>query len=577
MNSRTKNLLLAFGVCLVVVGFGVLDDWFALSEYKGDGIAYLDMANALRQGDWNLALNPYWSIGYPLILFAGRWMFPPGWAGEWTSVHVVNLVIFVAAYMSFLYFIRVAGTFTAKANAAAAPASENQLIFVAGSLMFLEWNGQNHNIAATMPDLMISILYFLLMSASLQFCLRPAAGFAFQMGLLAGLGYITKVAFLPLSFIVFLAVLLRILIGSRTDRLSDAAKLLWALPPMALLILPYVAALSIVQGRCTLGESGSLNYAWTVNGLPHWRWLGGPAPFGEPLHPIRLIYDHPHVYEFGEPLHLTYPPWSNPFYWYDGYHHFFRLKNQVKAVEFNMAHFSQLFFNTPHAPVKTAAAVAFVIAAVLLCTNAKVFWQRLLSIWPVYLPSLLGVGMYMMVYIESRYVVSFLLILLLTPLLVLSIPSPLVGKKTGVLIVILIALIAMTNLVIDESPVFGRAMRNEAYTNNEQWRIGLYLAAHGAQPGTKVAIVRVENEIDATWAYVSGLHIAAQIGNQDFDRAQQNQDFQLFLDSPDVQQTVFDLFRKAGAKLVVVLHAPSAPVGIGWEQVPGTQSWMRWL
>ena len=37
-----------------MIGFGFLDDWFAhASEYGGDGIAYFDIANAVRHGDWH--------------------------------------------------------------------------------------------------------------------------------------------------------------------------------------------------------------------------------------------------------------------------------------------------------------------------------------------------------------------------------------------------------------------------------------------------------------------------------------------------------------------------------------------
>jgi hypothetical protein len=575
IHHRIRKLSLLFVVGLFVVGFGALGDWFGETYYEADGIAYFDDANAIRHGDWTTALNPYWSIGYPLVLAATRWMFPPGWAGEWTSIHVVNLLIFVATYASFLYFVRIAATYATKADGADECPPGSNVLFVVATFIFLVW--QMRIVSRTTPDMMVSGLFFLLTAASLQFCLRPAARFAIWMGLAAGLGYVAKAIFLPLSLAVFLVVLLQILTRSSTDRFSAVTKLIWALPAMALPILPYVIALSMVLGRFTLGESGSLNYAWTVNKLAHWHWIGGPAPFGEPIHPVRLLCASPHVYEFGEPIHVTYPPFFNPFYWYEGYNHFFSLKNQLLAIKANLFDLVALFFNPPLAPVKAAVTVVCLIPLFVLFTNAKMFWQRLMALWPVYLPSLVGLGIYLLVCVEVRYVVGFLLILLITPLLVLFIPSPLVDKKIGRLIVIVVSLLCLAYLIKDEWPSLGRAIRHESYTSDEEWRIGLYLTAEGPPPGTKVAMVRVERGIQTTWAYVSGLHIVSQIGNQDFNQEQQQKDFQLFINRPDVQQTVFNLFRKSGAVLVLALDVPGAPQGDGWFQVPGTESWIHRL
>ena len=35
-------------------------------------------------------------------------------------------------------------------------------------------------------------------------------------------------------------------------------------------------------------------------------------------HPTRKIYDDPTMYEFGTPFKVTYPPWYDPSYWYEG-------------------------------------------------------------------------------------------------------------------------------------------------------------------------------------------------------------------------------------------------------------------
>jgi hypothetical protein len=77
-----------------------------------------------------------------------------------------------------------------------------------------------------------------------------------------------------------------------------------------------------------------------------------------------------------------------------------------------------------------------------------------------------------------------------------------------------------------------------------------------------------------TWAYVGGVRVVAEIGNDAFDPAGQATDFALFTDNPAAQQASLRLFRKAGAVAVIVPHAGKPPRGPGWQQVPGTQAWV---
>jgi hypothetical protein len=559
-----------------VIGFGTVDDWYGEVYYGADGIAYFDNANAIRSGNWVMALSPYWSIGYPLALTSMRWMFPAGWAGEWTSIHVVNMIIYAATYASFLYFLRQAIAFAARTGG-----SEDELpkgsraLFIVGSFIFVGWQVQTQDVSRTTPDLMVSGLFFLLTAFALQFCLRPSARPAFLMGFVAGLGYVAKAAFLPISFFVFFAVLVRVITQPGSDRFRAVRKFFWAAPAMALPALPYVIAISLVLGRFTLGESGSLNYAWTVNKLPHWHWTGGTPAFGAPIHPVRLLSTAPHVYEFAEPFHVTYPPFYNPYYWYEGYRHFFNLHNEIEAIKPNLFILTTTFFSTPHAPTKFVLALAAFIVLATLFTKRAVYWKRVLALWPLYVPTLLGIAMYIAVCLEVRYVLSFLIVLMITPLLPLFVPSPVVGKKTGYLILALASFLSLGYMIKDLSPALGRVFRHDSFTTHEEWRVGLYLAQQYPTPGTKVAMVRIEHGIQTTWAYVAGLHIVGAIGSQDFDNEQQTKDFDLFTKSPEVQQTVFDLFRKAGAVVVVAMAVPDAPSGDGWVQVPGTKAWVH--
>ena len=581
MNPRFKNLLLAFLVCLLVVGVSAWEDWFGRYDYGDDSVSYLDISKAIDRGDWTVALNPYWSIGYPLVLSATRWMFPPGPQDEWAFLHVMNLVLFLGTYLSFLYFLRVATIFASVVSGApsAAPKSGwNGFIFAIGTTIFLLFQVLTSNVSRLSPDPLISGAFFLVMAAGLNFLMRPSVKAAVIFGLLMGMGYLLKAIFLPVSAFVFLTMLVFCLTRAPAARLPMAFKLAWALPAMALLALPYMTALSKATGMLTFGETGKINYAWCVNDMPRSTdWQGGPAQFGAPIHPTHMVLTNPPVFTFAEPFPVTYPPWFNPPYWFQGYLHFFSLRNQIDALKTNEPIFRRFFIEGAYCVPKTIAIVLFVAGGLFLLKDRRIWWNRLLSLWPVYLPCFASIGIYLLVFVEPRYIVGFLILLFFTPFLCLFVPTQLISKKAAYTAVSLLVLYSAGCLVQDKMDIFKRAIHDQPYTSEEQWRVGLYLAASGVQPGEKIAVVGIGNRMNCTFAYVSGVHIVAEIGNDGYDEDNQEADLQLFTDHPEVQQTVFKLFQQAGADLVVGCYLNGPPQGPGWQGIPGTTWWFQRL
>ena len=100
------STLLHLALGLFVLAVGALEGWFGRPELFGDDISYLDITHMIRAGDWRAALNPLWSIGYPLLLSAVRPLFPSTLKGELTAVYVLNLIIYIAAWLSFLWLLR---------------------------------------------------------------------------------------------------------------------------------------------------------------------------------------------------------------------------------------------------------------------------------------------------------------------------------------------------------------------------------------------------------------------------------------------------------------------------------------
>jgi hypothetical protein len=575
LNSGALRLSRAFLASLLVVGLGALDDWYGRFDYAADAISYLDVSKAIQDGDWTLAFSPYWSVGYPAILAAVRWMFPAGPQGEWTAIHALNLAIFIATYLSFLHLLRVTLATHSRVDGVETAASNPALVYILGTAFFLLLQLMIGNVARVNPDLLVSGVFFLATAESLRFLFQPRIGTALVLGLLMGFGYILKAVFLPLSVMLLLVVLVRISSRWRVGRTAMISKLAWALPAMAVLAAPYIVAISIAAGFFTLGETGSLNYAWNVNHLPFYtHWQGGPAPLGTPVHPTQLLLRNPHVFAFAEPFHVTYPPWFNPCYWYTGYHHVFSFRNQLEAVKGNLVLLRHFVLRGPRA-IGTTLLVSL---SLIFLRERKVWWKRVLTLWPLYLPSILAIVFYLGVVVEPRYLVGFLIIVLTTPFVALFAPTRLVSRGTAFVIVLLVSLGCAAVLMENEQEALRRFVHHENYLDDDQWRTGLYLSQIGVHAGDKVAsVVAVGGGMHCTWAEVSGTQVVAEIGENSFAPADEDKDFRSFTQDPAAQQTVLELFRQAGAKIVVVIGAGQPIQGVGWERVPGTAMWFHRL
>ena len=200
-----------------------------------------------------------------------------------------------------------------------------------------------------------------------------------------------------------------------------------------------------------------------------------------------------------------------------------------------------------------------------------------MALWPLYILAIVPIGIYIPIHIEPRYVVGPVIVLLTIPFLPLFVPTPLISTRVGYVLVILVAAYSAMILAAEKKDVFHRVIHGQTNTSDPAWRLGLYLAQLGVHPGDKVAAVGVGPSLDATWAYVGGVHIVAEIGNDAYDPNNQQKDIALFYGNPEAQQAVFNLFSQAGAVAVIARDVDGPIQGPGWERVPETQSWIHRL
>jgi hypothetical protein len=389
-----------------ILTFGAIDAWCRRDVIYSDGISYLEIAGAYARGDWARAINAYWSPFYSWILAAIFTVFKPPLADQLAWLHGVNWLLLCAAALAFGYFLR-----ELRVQGASGSYGDHLAFVVSGP-----YQGMFHTIAwltfawgclagrliglfRPLPDMAIAGIVFA--AAGLLLRTRTASrGYASAalLGLVLGIGYLTKAAMLPLA-LVFIAC------SGRLRRAAIAAVAFVAV------CAPFITALSVSKGRFTTGESGRLNYAWEVGPVRRsTHWHGGTPGYGEPSHPTRVLHRGPLLVEFATPVPGSFPPWRDPSYWYEGVKPHFDAARQAEALYLNGRYALILVLLCP---AIIAAAVAMLLSRggwSAVSTRAAAYTAALWRLWPLLVPCAAAVAMYAAVFVEGRYIAPFLVV-----------------------------------------------------------------------------------------------------------------------------------------------------------------------
>lgn len=556
--------------CLVLT-LGAIEGWFKRTDFATDAISYLDISRAIPARDWKMVFNPLWSVGYPLLLAIVRPLFPSTANGEWLAIHVLNMVVFFAAWLAFLYLLRSFDPYYAGLSREDA-FERRRFVLFAGVCIFIAIQLCIDSVSRVGPDLLVTIFFFLGTAIVVRLLRDPSYGRAIVLGVVLGAGYWCKGIFLPLSFLLLLAAAAGLLREKR-----KLAPVLAAFVVFAVIAAPYIAGLSWSFGHFTMGESGQLNYAFHVNYLPRWtNWQGGPAGYGRPIHPTHQLMKNPDVFAFGEPYHNTYPPFGNVTYWYVGYRHFWSPKYQAIGIGRDLGYLAKIL---THQPIFYAV----LLSAILLFVSfreRREWLKAALGLWPFYLPALLGIALYVQVHLEDRYLGSFLAILCLLPFVSVVMLRELPARITRNLVLAVMALGAILNYTVVDRDVLAHVRHHYTYAENPEWKLGLALERLGLKPGDEVAAVGGPNA-SCTWAYIAHLRIVAELGGDPFDQhhpATEDLDTTLrkFWQMPAAkQEQVLMLFHQAGAVAVIAADRPAEPGSTdGWQHIEGTATWI---
>ncbi len=550
-TSGRKWFLPAALIALILVCGGI-DARFGQMSYMSDGVSYLDISQAIHAHQWKVAVSTFWGMGYPIALALFRPLFAAGPVGEWNSVYFTNYMIFCATLLSYFYLV----TQLRKYLVEQAGKAWETIHWVLALAIFLGMQLSWDRVSRDTPDLFVSCIAFLATALLLDIAGRPAFLKAVLLGLVCGFGYLVKAIYLPFSLItIFIA--LPLLVTRRRIPLAALAAI-----GFAALAVPYVAAMSWALGVFTTGEAGPLNVAWMVNGLHYWtNWQGGPAAFGQPLHPTHLALAAPRVYTYADTFPVTYPPFFNPPYFYLGFRHFFSIKNQIHATLATVFHLVQLLVIHPF----IYAVAAAVVMLFLWLRGAEKRAETSSRILLAALPAFVAICLYMLININGRYISGFLSVVLLFGLMITLTDARIAQKRVVAVVAVLLAA-AWVDVAIVQRTSFREMAHDEKMRDDTQWKVASALAASGVHPGDKVAVIVSFDPALCTWAHFLGAHIVGETQSKDYWAA-----------PAQTQQQVLDIYRQTGVELVLADKDAGVNTPDGWTAVPDTSFVFRKL
>src|SRR5437867_2567475 len=383
----TRIQMISWCALLALAG---LQAWVFRHTVQPDGIAYLDLSDAVMRGRIGELVNGYWSPVYPLLLGFARLLVSatplgaPYW--EFAIAHVVNLLAFVLSLTTFESFLQALDQAGAKWGGQQLFASP-----VGGGVAYLMFGSMSLvmiSLKAVTPDLLVSAITFAVFTCLLRLRADPLdRGTAARLGVLLAIGALTKAFLFPFAVVVLCTLAVSLWSIGRSGR----ASVLRAAVVFVVIVLPWYAVLSVSLGRPSIGETGALNYAWWVNDQtrPQSGVMPASAAPRDSL-PVDGLAVMPNA-------RGTNPLWYDPARWNRDVRPHLSVSQQSARLSWSLAYY-----------VGLTAPLLFVA----LMFSASAEWRDVRATiarsYPVLLPSLAALVAYALVFAAARYLAPYL-------------------------------------------------------------------------------------------------------------------------------------------------------------------------
>lgn len=515
-----------------------------------DGLTYIEMGEGLRTGDFGKLVNLACSPLYAILLGIAQILLRTTPVTELPLLKMVNVLCFGLSMAACDVWVqRVTRSFQENppTQSLSIPLyAISTLLYALFLTVALSWV----KIRLVNPDM----LAFACVLASMTIVLWVRSGaqgyrvFAL-LGLVLGIGYVTKTYLLVYS-VVFLT--LAALAAGPVKKAIQG--ILVATVVLTIVSSPLIGALSYRLGRFSFGEGGSLAYTSELGAQ------------GTPLHAPRELYDYPRVLYFHYDKDCTDAMGFDVAHWSLGLHADFNPAGFLKKIRANLEEF--------------LGSSAWLLGTVGVWLGF--LWYRGFvkhpPWWPLgpgmlcMLAGIAGIGLFVFVHLEMRYIAPFVFLflggLIVYPEYRLSTTNQsryLLGATAVILLVIAAMLVHGTLDQLERGILSKRERISYQEAFEECLRVRDFLTAHAVPMKAEAAVV---GRPDLYWARLAQVRITARIPDQEaFFRVQ-----------AEKRRAALEAIREAGVRIVIGKGRRFEDLtGEGWVLVPGTRDFFVWL
>lgn len=558
IGAPAKNRRTIVFFLLVAVLLGATEAWLGRNAMYSDGVSYMDIGDAVSRGQWDAVVNAYWSPLYPVLLGTAESLLKPSAGWQFGTVHLVNFLVYLAALACFHGFL----VSFVRYKEGSQPDQSQTWWIPLGYTLFLWTTLRLIGVAVVSPDMAVAACIYGAAAALLRIKTDHAKLRHFALlGLALGLGYLAKAPMFPMA-IVFISLSLFAVRNSR----RAFGGVLMAMAVFAIIVGPFITALSRQQGHPTFGESAKLNYAWYVNHVPRYHWQGEPDGSGRPVHTDRKIFDSPAIYAFEQPVPGTYPIWKDPAYWFDGIRTPINPKGTLlQVIENGDVYYDVLYRSQP------LVLLAFV--TLLLWSGAtRDFARRVLREWVIWAPPVCAFCMFSLVHVETRMIGAYVVIFWLGLFSALALPHGRVTANVAAALAgVMIAGLCFSDLGEMKSRGVVFFFRGDN-TSSPPHQIAAALGRLGIQQGNRVAWIRpqpFDEKQNYYWARIAGVQITTEIPVGEGDK---------FWSAPEpVKEQALRAIARTGVRALITTSAPAGATSSEWQPLGKTGSFALML
>ncbi len=552
--------IVRFALLALALALGAAQAWTWRFTLVNDTVSYLDMGENFFNGHPSALVNGLWSPLYAFLLGLTVGLGKPTIYAEYPEVHLLLFLIFALSLVCFDLFLHELIRFRDVHFSATAQESSDVAWLVIAYVFFLWTSLQMIGVQETNPDMLVAAFVYFAFYLLLRIADGSVSWATYSaLGLVLGLGYLTKFVMLPLSLTILGAAAL---LSKKKPRRVLAATVV-----LVLIASPLVIALSRKHGRITFGESGRYNYAIHVDKILRDHWQGEDPREGTPLHPTRKIFAAPPTFEFADPAGSTYPVWYDPAYWYEGVQPRFHLHNQLKALVWNgLSEFMTCFYGLN--------SVFFITIVLAFCASKEKLqaWRICSRFWFLILLPAMASVLYMGVHYEPRYLGSFFCVL------GVALFSSLVWSDDGGNRRLFsgIALLQLGMILWWSIPLLRHVREIQTTSSmgsNQDVAIGAQ--AMGLRPGDPIASLCFSNIDVAMWAHLARVRIVAEV--YIWPGGPEGAQTSFWSENAATQAKLLDRLSATGAKAIVSSDAPTGPDAARWSRIGRTDYYLLWV